>query len=178
MSMSYYRRVVKRRSACMTDEEIATLAAKAREHALDLAKANAVWKEPVLPTVILCWWCRQQHSPAEVDRCMAMQRPDVKSGQNGASSSSVRIGSLLSNFSEVWEFLTKSVYQDGKPRQTGSLSLRLASGGLQVTLTDPSSASFCTLTMESIDDALLAFEVGLKENSLPWRASNYSKPRK
>jgi len=47
-----------------------------------------------------------------------------------------------------------------------------------VTLTDPSSATYCCLTAETLDDALLAIEMGLADGSAPWRLSTYGKPKK
>jgi hypothetical protein len=49
--------------------------------------------------------------------------------------------------------------------------LCLVSGGLQMTITDPSSSAYCSRQFPTLDDALLAFEVGLGEGSLQWRAS-------
>jgi len=176
--MVYFRKVVKRRSACMTDEEIAELSQKAREHALDLQLNDPVWGEPVLPRNVLCWWCRTMHAPAEVSTCMAMKRPESTQTESLPSSSSVTRGELLSAFAELWEFLTLPKYGDGKPRQTGHLSLRLTQHGLMGTLTDPSSGSYSTLIGSSLDELFLAWEVGLKEGTLAWRKSTYSRGRK
>jgi hypothetical protein len=109
----------------------------------------------------------------------AMLRPKTSTSANGSSSSSVSQCELLAPFSELWEFLTKGSYGDGTSRQTGQMSVKLGSGGLQVTLTDPTSATYCCQTATSLQDAFLALEVGLKDGSLAWRPSGYAKePRR
>jgi len=108
----------------------------------------------------------------------AMQRPKTSTSANGSSSSSVSQCELLAPFSELWEFLTKGSYGDGTSRQTGQMSVKLGSGGLQVTLTDPTSATYCCLTATSLQDAFLGLEVGLKDGSLAWRPSGYAKEQK
>ena len=107
---------------------------------------------------------------------MAMLEPQVARGANGSSSSVARIGELLSQFSELWEFLSGTTYATGKPRQTGHLSLRLVSDGVQVTLTDPTSATYSTRVAVSLDEALLSLEVALKDGTLKWHASSF-KPK-
>jgi len=109
---------------------------------------------------------------------MAIREPAVKTDGAGSSPSSVRAGALLSQFSAIWEFLTLSTYENGKSRLTGRLSLQLGSGGLQATLTDPSSATYATRVAESLDDALLALEVALQDGSLEWRKSQYQNGKK
>ncbi len=107
-----------------------------------------------------------------------MLRPTTSTSAIGSSGSVVNRCELLSAFSELWEFLTKASYSDGTPRQTGQMSLKLGSGGLQVTLTDPTSATYCCQTASSLQDAFLALEIGLKDNSLGWRPSGYAKEAK
>lgn len=110
--------------------------------------------------------------------CMALSKPSVASKDQGSSSSSLSRGQLLRDFAEIWDFLTKSSYSDGSPRSTGKVSLAVSSGGLQATLTDPTSNSYCCLTHASLDDLLLALEVGLTNGTLPWRQSGYPAAKK
>ncbi len=113
----------------------------------------------------------------EVLMC-AMLRPTTSPGASGSSVSSVSQCELLAPFSELWEFLTKNSYGDGTSRATGQMSVKLGSGGLQVTLTDPTSATYCCQSATSLQDAFLALEVGLKDGSLAWRPSGYAKEQK
>lgn len=137
----------------------------------------------VLPGVVvrrvLCWWCREYHPPEEVEACMAIERP--KAVDNGASPSSSTVSPpmWLSQLPQLWEFLSKPSYKDGSPRQLGKISFGLNSAGVQMTLTDPSSATYCSRAYPTFDDALLAFEDGLESGHLTWRASGPPKgPRK
>ena len=107
--------------------------------------------------------------------CMAMVEPTVSKRGSDLSSSAVSQGELLSQFSELWEFLSGSTYASGKPRLRGSLSLRLDADGVKVTLTDPSTRAYCTRSGKSLDDTLLALEVALKDGSLKWLPSSFKK---
>jgi len=132
----------------------------------------------VEPQRILCHWCRFYHSPAEVEACMALERPVPVEANGSTSSLTVKAPSWLSQLPELWEFLSKPSYRDGKPRQLGKVSVGLVSGGVQMTLTDPSSSTYCSRQFPTLDDALLAFELGLKEGSLQWKASGPQRGRK
>lgn len=127
---------------------------------------------------VLCWWCRLYHSPAEVEACMALERPVPAEANGSISSLTAKPPSWLSQLPELWEFLSKPSYADGKPRQLGKISLGLVSGGIQVTLTDPSSQTYCSRQFPTLDDALLAFELGLKEGTLAWKASGPPRGKK
>jgi hypothetical protein len=127
---------------------------------------------------ILCFWCREYHSPSEVEACMAMARPQPASNGDSTSSLSAKMPQWLSPFPEIWEFLSKPSYKDGTPRQLGKVSFGLNSGGLQMTLTDPTSSTYCSRCYQTMEDALLGFEVGLDDGSLTWKPSGPPKGRK
>lgn len=127
---------------------------------------------------VLCWWCRERHSPDEVEKCMAMPRPVAARGEGSTSSSTAKMPPWLSQFPELWEFLSRTSYADGTSRALGKISLGLVSDGIQVTLTDPSSSTYCSRHYPNLDDALLGFEIGLKEQSLTWRASGPPRGKK
>jgi hypothetical protein len=110
--------------------------------------------------------------------CMALSKPNVGPVAPGSSCSNLSRGQLLSEFSEIWDFLTKPCYQDGSPRLPGKVSLACSSGGLQVTLTDQTSNCYCCVTTASLDDAFLALEMALKDGSIAWRPSTFSKQKK
>lgn len=169
----YFRRVVKRRSACMTDEEIAELQARAREHALDIQKANDVWQAPVVPGVILCWWCRSYHSPGEVDKCMALPEKRATVGASESSMLNALDAGPLKQYCELWAVLTATTYPDGRRRQTGRLSLSCESSLLKVTVTDQETGQYACLTGGSLDELLLALEMGIADGTCPWRPSSY-----
>lgn len=109
---------------------------------------------------------------------MALERPKVADAVGSPSSLTAKIPPWLSQFPELWEFLSKPYYKDGSTRQLGKISFGWSSGGVQMTLTDPSSSTYCSRLYPTFDDALLAFEVGLGEGSLTWRASGPLKTRR
>ncbi len=101
-----------------------------------------------------------------------MIEPSVNGAESASSTSSVRIGELLGQFSAIWDFLTARAYKSGKKRMTGRLSLSLAAEGLKVTLTDDTTGTYCVRVAESLDEALLALETGLADGSLKWLKSD------
>lgn len=172
--MSYSKRVLKRRPASLTDEEWVSLLATRFVDRGYFRERDGVDVGRVPIRTVLCPCCRERHSPGEVNACMAMAKPAADAKADQSSSSSARIGTLLREYSEIWEFLTKPSYSDGSKRLTGKISLQSSSAGLTLTLLDQTSNQYCCLTLETLDDLLLAFEVGLRDNSLPWRTSQYS----
>lgn len=176
--MSYQRRVVKRRSACLTDEEWSTVFSRGKLPSPYFRPRDGC-DQPRVDVSDLLYEKQLRDLAWRVERlCMALQKPSTSRSTDGQSSSTAHPGQMLSQFSEIWEFLSRSVYADGSIRTPGTISLKCASAGVQVTLTDPSSSSYCCQTASSLDDAFLALEVGLKEGTLPWRASGYSKGKK
>lgn len=176
--MGVRRPVVFKRSSCLSWSEAIRLTALGGV-VLPYFRDRDGRLEPVLvPDEILCWWCRDRHAPGEVVTCMAIPRPQAVSNGDSTSCSIVKMPSWLSQLPEIWEFLSLASYKDGAPRQLGKVSLGLVSGGVQMTLTDPSSSTYCSRQFPSLDDALLSFELGLKDGSLTWRASGPPKGRK
>lgn len=146
---------------------------------LDLAQAGRL-DEPVTFSRILCWWCRTYHSPDEVKACMALPRRNDSSGASGLSTSKPQVGQLLSQYSELLAFLMLTTWPDGKRRLTGRLSLSCEPTGWKLSAADEESGQYATLTGLTPDDLFLAFEAGLSDGTLPWRASKYQshRPRK
>lgn len=169
--MSRKRRVVYSCPACMGVAEalrLTELGGKCRPY---FRERDGSPSPGVVIRSVLCWWCRARHPPAEVESCMAISRPVAVDNGSSSSSSNVKMPVWLSQFPELWEFLSKPSYKDGSPRQPGKISFGLNSGGIQVSLTDPSSATYCSRNYPTVEDALLALEVALSESSLTWRAS-------
>jgi len=178
VSMSRSKRGLNDCPACMTMEEavrLTELGGRVREY---FTSRGDRYLPAVVITRVLCWWCREYHSPAEVVTCMAMERPRVVQGDGSPSSLTAKMPTWLSQYPELWEFLSRPSYKDGSPRQLGKISFGLNSAGIQMTLTDPSSSTYCSRAYSTIEDALLAFEVGLGDGSLTWRASGPVKARK
>lgn len=127
---------------------------------------------------VLCWWCRLYHPPAEVEACMKIPERRAVTGNGTGSCSSALVAGPLKEFSELWDFLLGSALPDGKKRLPGSLSLKLQSGLLALSLADAETGQYCSLTGESLDDLLTAAELGLGDGSLPWRPSKFNQGKR
>jgi len=176
--MVYVRRVVKRRPASLTEEEW-----------LQLVNHPPVWpprgdvafctpRPAVSDWHVLCPWCRERHLASEVDPCMALPTKRAPIGNSTSSTSSVSAGELLRPFSEVWAFLSATAYPNGMKRRTGRLSVSCESQGLRLSCQDEETGLYVSLTANTLDDLLLAFEVGLAGGDLPWRESKYAKGKR
>jgi hypothetical protein len=81
----------------------------------------------------------------------------------------------LKQFSELWAFLTIGTYPDGAKRKTGRLSFSCDAGALTLSLNDPETNQYVTLTGESIDDLLETAELKMVADELAWRKSKFNK---
>jgi len=176
--MSYQRRVVKRRPASLTEEEWCTLLAT-RFVDRGYFRDRDGWSPPppdiaglVMQAKLtdLRWRCEVLW--------VSLLKPAVNGASHGVSSATVAQGKLLADYSNIWEFLTSTSWSDGTSRIPGSLSLKLTSGSLQVTLTDPSTATYCCRSALVLEDALTALEMAFLDGTLGWRRSSYAKPKK
>jgi hypothetical protein len=176
--MSYFRRVVKRRPASLTGEEWLLVIERGKQPRPMLESLDARYFPPVdVYDLVLARELEQLRWRTE-QLCMAMQEPTVPKKGEGSFTSSASRGELLSQFSELWAFLSGTTYASGKQRLTGSLSVSLASEGVKVTLMDPTSGTYCTRVGNSLDDVLMQLELGLADATLKFLPSNFAKPKK
>jgi hypothetical protein len=175
--MLYFRSVVKKRAASLTFDEWVQVTARMREAELAFRRHRAPPPPPAKVTRVLCWWCREYHSPAEVEACMAL--PRKVAGQNGApsSTSSALEKGLFEQFSELWEFLQASSYSDGTKRRTGRISLSCDAGLLSLILTDVETGQYACLTGRNPSGLFEEAELRLADGSLSWRPSRFTKGR-
>lgn len=171
--MVYSRRVVKRRPASLTPEEWDNIVAGRIKWPPAGDAGSAEPDDLPADRTILCWWCREYHRASEVKGCMGLPMKKATQGNSTSSTSSVLVPGLLAAFSEIWAFLTATSYPDGSKRRTGRLSLSCESGQLKLSLSDDETAQYICLSSTSLDDALLAAEVGMAEGTLSWRESKY-----
>jgi len=123
---------------------------------------------------VLCCFCREMHSPGEVEQCMVLPRKeDVKGQLNGSASTALDPGPLK-QYSELWSFLTSSTYPDGTPRLTGRISLSFESGMLRLSLNDDETGSYATLNSRSYLTILEEAELRLADGSLSFKPSKYA----
>jgi len=174
----YNRRVMKRRPASLTEQEwleVWNRGKLPREHFRDRDGRSS--PPPDVTDLVLQRQVSDLRWRVE-QLCMALAKPMAAGGQNGSSRCAAHPGELLKPFSELWEFLSKEAYSDGSKRMTGTISLKCTSSGISVTLTDPTSATYCCQSGDSLDDVFLALEIGLREGTLPWRPSGFAKAKK
>ena len=124
---------------------------------------------------ILCWWCREYHSPEEVDACMALPRKIAGAENSQSSTSNVLDAGPLKQFSELWGFLTATSYPDGVKRRTGRLSVSFESGLLGLLLTDDETGQYAFLNGRNLDDLLAEAELRLADGSLTFKASKWQR---
>lgn len=171
--MSYYRRVVKRRPACLTDEEMAALAAAAKKWEAHFTGRDGQEGPPAFAWTVLCPYCRERHLPAEVETCMVLPRKTAGAGSSSSSTSKPLAAGPLEQYSELWAFLTATTYPDGGKRLTGRLSLSLDKDMLGLLLTDEETGTYAFLNGRSLVDLLTEAELRLSDGTLSFRASRW-----
>lgn len=78
-------------------------------------------------------------------------------------------GQLEGQCPNLWEFLTRQWWEPGRGRAPGSVTIRLASGCWQVSITDPQAK--CTKTAVSLlwSDIPTVLEALLSDVNVPWK---------
>jgi len=71
----------------------------------------------------------------------------------------------------LWEFLTLTRWEDGSPRETGTLFIFVEDGGLKVAVNDREGGLVAFLTSKTFKGLLEAVEKGIREDRLDWRRS-------
>lgn len=127
---------------------------------------------------VLCWWCREYHAPEEVDACMALPEKRATAESSTSSTSSALDAGLLSQYTELWVFLTSPSYPDGRKRLTGRLLLTCESGLLGLSLQDDQTGQYAFLNGRSVNSLLEEVELRLSDGSLAWKPSRYKSSRK
>jgi len=171
--MVYYRRVVKRRPACITDEEMASLLDAARRWESHFQARDGFVSPPVEIRTVLCPYCRERHEPAGVDICMVLPRKTATADSSGTSTLKPLVAGLLSQYSELWAFMTAETFPDGAKRRTGKISLSCDKGMLGLLLTDDETNAYAFLNGTSLDDLLDEAELRLGDGTLTFRPSKY-----
>lgn len=161
--------------ACRSDAEIQVIMENGRKWSPRFRHEEAPDNSRVVVWGVLCWWCRQQHSPAEVETCMAL--PERRADANGSTSStsSALVAGPLKPLPELWAFLTATSYPDGRKRRTGRLSVSFESGMLGLLLTDDETGQYAFLNGRNLDDLLAEAELRLGDGSLSFKVSKYNR---
>jgi len=78
---------------------------------------------------------------------------------------------FMSHYPALLEFLTLRQWEDGTPRETGTLTLFQGPDGLQAALNDKDGGLVAFVTDRSFTGLLGCLERGLGDGSLQWRQS-------
>jgi hypothetical protein len=72
-------------------------------------------------------------------------------------------------FQTLHDFLTETVWDDGKPRKPGNFLLFTDGGRWKACVHDKDARTAAFVTADSVDGLLRALEDGLSEGTLDWR---------
>jgi len=172
------RSLLNKRTSTMSWEEAVYLTALGGKPRPADEAPGAPCRGRVSVPIVLCWWCREYHSPDEVQACMVLPRKSATADSCQLSTSNALVAGQWGQFPALWEFLTASVYPDGVSRKTGRLSVSFESGLIRLSLTDDETGQYASLNGRNLDDLFLNVELGLSENTLSWKASRYTSGRK
>jgi hypothetical protein len=164
---------VNRRSAVMTWQEAVFLTALGGKPRPDFTPRDGRDSPAVKVISVLCCFCREYHSPAEVDQCMVLPRKAASVESSVSFTSNALAAGPLKPFPGLWGFLTATCFEDGTSRKTGRLSVSFASGNLALLLTDDETAQYACLNGRNLDDLLADAELRLETGTVPWRPSRY-----
>lgn len=176
--MAYLKLIRRRRSCALTEEEWQAMEAGWRllpprpGLALPYAAPRPVdWD-------VLCFWCRGYHLASEVKTCMSIPSKRSVTAKSGLSASAVQPGELFGKLPELWDFLTRRVDEDGKARQSPSISLKCEPSGFRLTLNDNHTGLYASLQGGGPVDLLEQAELRLAANEIDWRVSDRSQSRR
>lgn len=109
---------------------------------------------------------------------MALPRKTVSAEGSGSSTSNALVAGPLSEYSELWAFVTQTAYPDGTKRRTGRLSLSCESGMLGLLLTDDETGQYAFLNGRDVTGLLTEADLRLGDGSLSFRPSRFNGRKK
>jgi hypothetical protein len=112
---------------------------------------------------------------AEVGLCMVLPRKNAGARAGSSSRSKLLDAGPLANYAELWAFLTSVTHPDGEKRKTGRLSFSCDAGALVLSLNDPETSQYATLTGDSLKVILDEAELQMNAGELRWRQSKFGK---
>lgn len=81
---------------------------------------------------------------------------------------------MFRDFMSILEHIALLQYEDGEPRQSGWLNLRVLGSAWQLTMKDPDSCSQITATGRTLDEAWIALALLLGSDSPPWEPDAFA----
>jgi len=101
--------------------------------------------------------------------CMPLKKPSASNSSGGSSAATISTGTMLAAFPTLLEFLTHSKWEDGSPRQRGTLLLFVDGSAWKGCLKDKNGPRVCFVTSSDLDGLFLSIEDGLVGDTLDWR---------
>jgi len=83
-----------------------------------------------------------------------------------------------SNHPTLVSFLIDPRYEDGSPRQTGTLTVSFDLGTFRGRLNDRDAGEIAFVSADGLVGLLMACEVGLRDSRLDWRPDQWGKGKK
>lgn len=105
-----------------------------------------------------------------VKKCMALKKPSGNGSGGVSSTATPSPGKLLTDYPTLLEFLTLRMWEDGSPRQPGTLLIFVDSGTWKACLKDKNGPRVCFVSSSDLDMLFLTVEDGLSQDNLDWRA--------
>jgi len=109
---------------------------------------------------------------------MVLPRKNAVANGSASSTSNALDPGPLTPFSELWGFLTQVLWEDGKPRLPGKITLSCDVDMLGLSLQDAETGQYAYLNGRSLGSLLEEAELRLADGSLSFRPSRYGKAGK
>jgi hypothetical protein len=118
------------------------------------------------------------HKPRKERSCMSLKKPSGNGSSGQSSLAATLPGSVLAAFPTLLEFLTLPSWDDGSPRQLGTIILFVEGHVWKACLKDKNGPTVSFVTARTLDDLLLSVEEGLASEGLDWRPDRPSGGRR
>lgn len=97
-----------------------------------------------------------------------MRRPDRVTAGGDVGDKPER-GSILLEYPHLYEYLTESSWDDGKPRDRATIMIIADGGRFKLWLNDKALGRSCWVSGETLEAAFLSLDAGLSADDLEWR---------
>ena len=101
---------------------------------------------------------------------MPLTRPTKNGVKSSGSSGAVLWGSWEKEYPDLVEFLSRSTWDDGKPRATGTITFFLEDGFLRIWINDKDGGRGTCITAPSPEEGLLLSSLAVSSPETAWRA--------
>jgi len=101
---------------------------------------------------------------------MPLTRPSKNGALSSGSCGAVSWGAWEKDYPDLVEFLSRSTWEDGKPRATGTITLFLENGFLRIWINDKDGGRGTCITAPSPEEGLLLSSLAVSSAETAWRA--------